>query len=97
MFKDFTPDELFRILCQCLGKFNVSFSEPAEKHIRAYIGKMCASVATNARTMKLMARTIYQKVILRESEAGKVPEKHVVELADVEMLKWDGKKVKIGF
>ena len=97
VFKDFTPDELFQILCQCLGKFKVSFSEDAEKHVRGYIGQMCASVATNARTMKLMARTIYQKVILRESDAGNVPDKHVVELADVEMLKWDGKKGKIGF
>ena len=58
---------------------------------------MTSSIGANARTMKLMARAIYQKVILRESEAGKVPEKHVVELADVEMLKWDGKKGKIGF
>lgn len=97
VFKDFTPDELFQILCQCLGKFKVSFSAAAEKHIRAYIGEMSASVATNARTMKLMARTIYQQVILRESALDKRPDAHQVELEDVETFKWDGKKGKIGF
>ena len=97
IFKDFTPDELYAILCLCLGKFNVSFSEPAEKHIRAYIGKMCASVATNARTMKLMARTIYQQVILRESALTERPAAHKVEIEDVETFQWDGKKGKIGF
>lgn len=97
VFKDFTPDELFQILCQCLGKFKVSFSAAAEKHIRAYIGEMSASVATNARTMKLMARTIYQQVILRESALEKRPDAHRVELEDVETFKWDGKKGRIGF
>jgi hypothetical protein len=47
--------------------------------------------------MKLLSRAIYQKVILRESASGVVPEKHVVELADVQMLRWDSKKGKIGF
>lgn len=97
VFKDFTPDELFLILCECLNKFKVSFSAAAEKHIRAYIGEMSASVATNARTMKLMARTIYQQVILRESALEKHPDAHRVELEDVETFKWDGKKGRIGF
>ena len=97
IFKDFIADELYDILCYCLQKFEVSFTSEAEKHIRGYISQMSNSIGANARTMKLMARAIYQKVILRESEAGSVPERHVVELADVEMLKWDGKKGKIGF
>ena len=97
IFKDFTADELYDILCYCLQKFEVTLTPEAEKHIRGYISNLCSSIYANARTMKLMARAIYQKVILRESEAGNVPEKHVVELADVEMLKWDGKKGKIGF
>ena len=97
IFKDFTPDELFDILCQCLDKFKVSFSPDAEKHVRGYIGQMSASIGANARTMKLMARTIYQQVILRESALAERPSAHKVELADVESLKWDGKKGKIGF
>ena len=94
---NFTPEELFEILCHCLGKFSVSFSDEAERHMLGYLRSMAASFQADARTMKLLARAIYQKVILRESEAGNVPEKHVVELADVELLKWDGKKGKIGF
>ena len=58
---------------------------------------MSTHYRANARTMKLLSRAIYQKVILRESAAKVVPDKHIVELADVEMFKWDGKKGKIGF
>ena len=47
--------------------------------------------------MKLMSRTIYQQVILREAGLPQRPVAHVVELADVETFKWDGKKGKIGF
>lgn len=97
VFKDFTPDELFQILCQRLGKFKVSFSAAAEKHIRAYIGEMASSINANARTMKLIARTIYQQVILRESAMEKRTDAHQVELEDVETFKWNRKKGKIGF
>lgn len=97
VFKDFTPGELFQILCQCLEKFGVSFTSEAEKHIRAYLGAMRASIRANARTMKLMSRTIYQQVILRESALPERPERHQVQLADVETFKWNGKKGKIGF
>ena len=97
IFKDFTADELYCILCQCLGKFNVSFSPEAEQHIRGYISQMSSSITANARTMKLMARTIYRQVILREASLSKRSAAHMVELADVETFKWDGKKGKIGF
>lgn len=97
IFKDFTADELYSVLCQCLGKFNVRFSPEAEKHIRGYIVQMFSSITANARTMKLMSRTIYQQVILREASLSRSPAAHVVELADVETFKWDGKKGKIGF
>ena len=97
VFRDFTPEELFGILEYCLRKFKLSFSDKAAAHLSGYLHSMSAHYRANARTMKLLARAIYQKVILRESASGQVPEKHVVELADVEMLKWDGKKGKIGF
>ena len=58
---------------------------------------MRASIRANARTMKLMSRTIYQQVILRESALPERPERHQVQLADVETFKWNGKKGKIGF
>lgn len=97
IFKDFTPEELYRILCRCLEKFSVSFSPEAEKHIREYLAAMNASVGANARTMKLMARTIYQQVILRESALPERQAEHKVLLADVETFRWNGKKGKIGF
>lgn len=97
IFKDFTDDELYDILCYCLKKFEVTFTPEAEKHIRGYLNSLSASINTNARTMKLMARTIYQQVILREAGLSERPAAHQVELADVETFKWDGKKGKIGF
>lgn len=97
VFRDYTPEELFGILSYCLRKFKVSFSDKAQDHLLGYLRNMRAHYSVNARTMKLLARAIYQKVILRESAAGVTSGKHTVELADVEMLKWDGKKGKIGF
>lgn len=97
VFKNFTPEELFEILCHCLGKYDVRFSEDARKHMLGYLHAMTASFVADARTMKLLSRAIYQKVILRESALSTPPAKHEVELADIESFKWDGKKGKIGF
>ena len=97
IFKDFTPDELFGVLCHCLQKFNVTFTPAAEKHMRAYLAALEGSVEANARTMKLMARTIYQQVILRESGLTRPPKTHQVQLMDIATFRWNGKKGKIGF
>ena len=97
VFRDFTTDELYEILCICLRKFQVTFSPAAEKHIREYLVALSGSIGANARTMKLMSRTIYQQVILRESGLSRRPKAHQVQLADIETFKWDGKKGKIGF
>lgn len=97
VFKDFNADELFQILCDCLKKYNVSFSPAAEKHIREYISSLNSSIGANARTMKLMARTIYQQVILRESGLTRQPKAHQVQLSDIETFKWNRRKGKIGF
>ncbi len=97
VFKDFTADELYGILCHCLGKFGVSFTPAAEKHMRGYLASLSSSIGANARTMKLMSRTIYQQVILRESGLSRRPRLHQVQLSDVETFKWSGRKGKIGF
>lgn len=97
IFKEFTPDELFEVLCHCLEKFDVAFTPAAEKHMREYLNELKGSVEANARTMKLMARTIYQQVILRESGLTRPPKVHQVQLADVSTFRWDKKKGKIGF
>lgn len=97
IFKDFTPDELFGVLCHCLQRFEVTFTPPAEKHMRAYLAALEGSAEANARTMKLMARTIYQQVILRESGLTRPPKTHQVQLADIATFRWNGRKGKIGF
>lgn len=97
VFKDFTPEELFQILCGCLEKFLVSFSPAAERHIKGFLKSLNSSIGASARTMKLMSRTIYQQVILRESGLARPPKSHQVQLADIETFKWDSKKGKIGF
>lgn len=97
VFKNFTPEELFEILCHCLDKFGVNFSAEAERHMLGYLRSMATSFVADARTMKLLARAIYQKVILRESALSERPASHVVELADIETFKWNEKKGKIGF
>ena len=97
VFKDFTPEELFQILCGCLEKYSVSFSPAAERHIKEFLYSLSSSIGASARTMKLMSRTIYQQVILRESGLARPPKSHQVQLADIETFKWDSKKGKIGF
>ena len=97
VFKDFTSDELFGILCHCLEKFSVSFTPAAEKHMRGYLDSLSSSIGVNARTMKLMSRTIYQQVILRESGLSRRPKVHQVNISDVATFKWNGRKGKIGF
>lgn len=97
VFKDFTPDELFQILCGCLERYSVSFSPAAEKHIRGFLHSLSSSIGASARTMKLMSRTIHRQVILRESGLSRPPKCHQVQLADVETFKWNAKKGKIGF
>ena len=97
IFKDFTAEELFDVLCHCLQKFDVTITPPAEKHLRAYLSAFQGTDEGNARTMKLMARTIYQQVILRESNLVRPPRTHQVQLADIANFRWVKKRGKIGF
>lgn len=99
VFDDYTPGELFEILASCLQRFDISFNAAAEKHMRAYIEAMVltARSSANARTMKLMSRSISQQVTLRESLAGKMPRNRQVQLADVAMFKWNKRKGRVGY
>ena len=97
IFKDFTSDELYEILCNCLKKYKITFSPAAENHIRKYITTLSSSYDANARTMKLMSRTIYQQVILRESGLTRRPKVHQVQLADIETFKWNSRKGRVGY
>lgn len=97
VFKDFTVDELYDILCNCLRKFNISFTPAAENHIKTYITSLNSSFGASARTMKLMSRTIHQQVILRESGLTRRPKVHQVQLSDIETFKWNSRKGRVGY
>lgn len=97
IFKDFTPDELYGILCSCLARHGVIFSPATEKHMRGYLHSLPSSAKASARTMKLMSRTIYQQVILRESGLARPPKTHQVQLQDIATFRWNPKKGRIGF
>ena len=89
-FDDYTPEELFEILCRRLAKHKVKFTAEAEEKMRSYINALCSNRSlsfANARTMKHLARTIYEQIILREIEDKTSPRK-VVLLSDVENYTW---------
>lgn len=93
-FDDYTPDELFEILCRRLAKHKVKFSAEAEEKMRSYINALCSNRSlsfANARTMKHLARTIYEQVILREIDDKSSPRK-VVLLSDVDNYTWIHRK-----
>ena len=67
----------------------ITADDAAEK-MRAYIEALCTNrnlSFANARTMKLLARTIYEQVVLRESH-DKTSPRRVVLLEDVKSYNW---------
>lgn len=98
IFDDYTEEELYRILCHCLKKYKMNFSPEAEVIIRQYINDLSSSRdrdIANARTMKLLARTIQQIVILRLS--GSDCGERTITAEDVESFVWKKMSSKIGF
>ena len=99
VFDDYTDSELFDILCQCLAKHKARFSEAAEVKMREYIRDLCSNRElsfANARTMKLLSRTIYDKMLLRQSSDTSSP-KGLIQLGDVESYVWHKPYSKIGY
>lgn len=97
-FDDYTSDELYQILCQLLNKRKIKFTREAEFKIREYIDLLCSNRSlsfANARTMKHLARTIYEQVILRASRDKSSPHNRVL-LEDVAGYNWQQPR-KIGF
>ena len=90
IFDDYTAEELFEILRRRLATYRVRFSDEASEKMRAYIEALCTNrnlSFANARTMKLLARTIYEQVVLRESH-DKTSPRRVVLLEDVKSYNW---------
>ena len=100
IFDDYTDDELYGILVQCLDKQKTRISDEAEAIIREYIGNLCANRElsfANARTMKNLSRAIFETVILRMSENTATQEERIVLAKDVESFVWKRLSNKIGF
>lgn len=98
IFDDYTADELYRILCIRMERYGISFSDEAEETMKKYIMDLCDNPETdfaNARTMKHLARTINQIVVLRLSETGS--DNRTVLAEDVESFVWKKIYSKIGF
>ena len=100
IFDDYTADELYSILVQCLEKMKTRMSEEAEEIIREYIGNLCANrdlSFANARTMKNLSRTIFETVILRLSANAGPEAERIVLAGDVESFVWRKISSRIGF
>lgn len=98
-FDDYSTDELFGILGKQLAKHKVRFSPEAERIIKRYIGSLASNKdlsLANARTMKLLSRTIYKQVLLRKCERPETSDKVVLE-EDVKNYVWNRTGKKIGY
>ena len=99
VFDDYTPDELYQILAQCIAVHKVRFTPEAAAFIGKYIRAMFedkGAALANARTMKLLSRTICEIVMLRESRMADTPRRTVC-LCDVEKFVWKNSSRKLGY
>ena len=99
VFDDYSADELFEILRQCLAGHKVKFTSAAEEKMRSYISGMLSDKGpqlANARTMKLLSRTIYEIVMLRESRNASSPRRTVMD-EDVAKFEWNSHRKRIGY
>lgn len=100
IFDDYTEEELYMILLQCLEKQKTRISEEAETIIREYIRNICAHrdlSFANARTMKNISRAIFEKVILRMSISAGPEDERIVLAEDADSFVWERISNKIGF
>ena len=103
IFEDYTSEELFEILKQMLSDKDFSFEQKAESIMQHYIEYLCSdqySCYANARTMKIISRTIMQNAYLRLGEAGIKFSRNRITHADVACFEIDERQTlrnRIGF
>lgn len=93
IFEDYTQDELFEILKQMLSDKGFAIGPEAEAVMRRYIRHLAAdrrSCYANARTMKIISRTIIQNTYLRLSNMHEAPARATVLPVDVACFDIDG-------
>ena len=87
LFEDYTPDELLEILQCHLLKYELQFDTFSEAILRKYINNLCAGGRTdyaNARTMKLIARSIQKLVLLAKNDSGIITASNIAEFASTQ-------------
>ena len=99
---NYTQDELFEILKQMLSDKGFAIGPEAEAVMRRYIRHLAAdrrSCYANARTMKIISRTIMQNTYLRISHTHEAPAEATVLRDDVTCFDVDGQRPRhtIGF
>lgn len=99
-FEDYTASELLQILEQMLKKRRMKLERNAKVIMAKYISQLCENRElgyANARTMKLLSRSIAGIALLRESKLEKKTKKGIVTAGDVEGFIWKNIKNKVGY
>lgn len=99
-FSDYSDAELLQILESCLKKRRLRLSRAAREHIGRYISNLCRQSKlgyANARTMKLISKSIASNYLLRMCE-GTEGASRIVTYEDVKPFVWkDSALSRIGF
>lgn len=99
-FEDYTASELLQILEQMLKKRRMKLERNAKVIMAKYISQLCENRElgyANARTMKLLSRSIAGIALLRESKLDNKTKKGIVTARDVEGFIWKNIKNKVGY
>ena len=99
LFEDYTSEELFQILESCIERHQAKFDEVASAKMRKFIDNLSQNRAlgfANARTMKLLSKSILGIMLLRQSREKDAGER-VIKGSDVESFEWAKPFRKIGF
>lgn len=84
IFEDYTAEELLDILKIHLSKSDLTIDADAEQIMQKYIVGLCTvrrNDYANARTMKLLARSIQKLTLLAQNNSGIIPAAQVAEFA----------------
>lgn len=94
VFEDYSSSELYDILTKMLCEgYSLTVNEGAAVVLKKYIDDICNHRDlgyANARTMKIIARTIADVTQLRESRSAEDATRGVVTADDVSSFVWDG-------
>lgn len=88
VFEDYSGDELLEILKRHLLKDNLTLSAEAELIMQKYIAGLCGSRRNdyaNARTMKLLARSIHKLTLISKNNSNQISAANISEFASTQL------------